>query len=62
MEQLIFEVLMRNLEVVNVKDGGGDTTAIAVSNTTYDYPQTTLEVEMSAKKIATEIAEELSIK
>lgn len=55
MEKIIYNILLENLEVVAVKDGGGDSTAIALTYSTISESQNQRDIEIAAKNLAKEI-------
>ncbi len=59
MEKLLYKMLLENLEIVAVKDGGGDTTAIALTYTTIEESQDSTDIEIAAKELAKELADKL---
>jgi len=58
-EKMIYRLLLDNLEIVHVKNGGGDSSAIAIKHTTIDISQDNKDLEITAKDLAKEITNKI---
>ena len=59
MQEIIYKLLLDKLEVVFVADGGGDSTAITIKDSTLDCCQNTGDIEAEAEILSHEIVVKL---
>jgi len=59
MQDIIYKLILEKLEVVSIADDGGDSTAIAIKDSTLDCCQNTGDIEAEAEILSHEIVVKL---
>ena len=59
MKKALYELILNELEIVHLADGGGDSTAIAIKHTTQDCSQDNEDIKRVADELATAMVDKI---